>query len=76
MSFIVFVLGANQQQIISLSLEYLFIHQLGLLSSETVERSLRMKYILLITYKSPLNLNIHPPTQIIIVDEIHLANHL
>jgi hypothetical protein len=37
-----------------------------------------MKYILLIAYKSPLNLNIHPPTQfiIIIVDEIHLANHL
>jgi hypothetical protein len=37
-----------------------------------------MKYIVLITYKSPLVLNIHPPTQIIIiiVDEIHLTNHL
>jgi hypothetical protein len=37
-----------------------------------------MKYILLMTYKSPLILNIHQPTQIIIiiVDEIHLANHL
>jgi hypothetical protein len=31
------LLGANQRQIISLSLEYLFIHQLGLLSSETLE---------------------------------------
>jgi hypothetical protein len=76
MSFIVFVLRANQQQIISLWLEYLFIHQLGLLSSQTLE--IIADEILLITYKSPLILNIHPPTQIIIiiVDEIHLTNHL